>query len=196
MRVTRMIWYAGTALTALGMLAVAATATAQEQPRAVHARSGRAAADSSGAERRKVAKRKGFRGAAAKLNTTPEALQYAYERDREANPRLSRGNFIAANMLADNLGEKHPNVTTPAILSGLQRGESVGQTLQRLGLSAAEAKQARRAADCEADEAEKGIKDADKRDEKDAAERDQAESKDAKPKARHEQHDEKNRDNR
>jgi hypothetical protein len=90
-------------------------------------------------------------------------------------------------VLADNLGAKHPNITTPAILSGLQRGESVGQTLQSLGLSASEAKQARRAADCEADDAEKGVKDADRRD--------QAESKDAKQKSRHDANDERKRDN-
>jgi hypothetical protein len=169
------------------MLAASASAAAQEQPRAWHARSGRAAADSSAAERRKASNLKGFRGAAVKLNTTPEALEDAYEHDREANPRLSRGNFIAANMLADNLGAKHPNITTPAILSGLQSGESVGQTLQSLGLSASEAKQARRAADCEAEDGEKRVKDADKRD--------QAESKDAKQKSKRDAHDERKRDN-
>lgn len=198
MRATRMVWYVGTALTALGMLAASATAAAQEQGRASHLRSSRAAADSSAAERRKAANVRGFRGVATRLNTTPEALENAYERDRDANPRLSRGNFIAANVLGDNLRGQHPNITTPAILSGLQRGESVRQTLQRLGLSASDAKQARQAADCEADEAEKGVKEADKRDEKDADKRDQAEKKDAKQKekARRETNDERSRDNR
>jgi hypothetical protein len=182
----RMIWYAGTVLTALGMLAASANAAAQEQGRA-HARRGAGAADSSAAERRKAANLKGFRGVAGRLNTTPEALEDAFEHDREANPRLSRGNFIAANVLADNLGAKHSNITTPAILSGLQRGESVGRTLQSLGLSASEAKQAMRAADCEGDDAEKGVKDPDRRD--------QAESKDAKQKSRHDANDERKRDN-
>jgi len=163
MRVTRMIWYGGTVLTALAMLAVSATAAAQQQGRMPHRRTGAAAADSSRAEREKAANLKGFRGIAAKLNTTPEALQNAFERAREANPKLSRGNFIAANVLADNLGAKHPNITTPAILSGLQSGKSVGQTLQSLGLSASEAKQARRDADRQAKDAEKRVKDADKR---------------------------------
>jgi len=194
MRVTRMIWYAGTVLTALAMLAASTTAAAQEQARASHARSGAGAADNSAAARRRAANLKGFRGVAATLNTTPEALEDAFEHDRLANPRLSRGNFIAANVLADNLGEQHPNITTPAILSGLQRGESVGQTLQILGLSASEAKQARRAADCETDDAEKRVKDADKRDQKDADQRDQAE-RDAKQKARREANDERKRDN-
>src|SRR5690349_1626143 len=140
MRVIRMVWYAGTMLTALGMLAASATAVAQPRARTVHARIGAAAADSSATERRKAANLKGFRGIAAKLNTTPEALEDAFEHAREANPKLSRGNFIAANVLADNLGANHPNITTPAILSGLQSGKSVGQTLQSLGLSASEAK--------------------------------------------------------
>jgi hypothetical protein len=188
MRVTRMIRYAGTVLTALGMLAVSTTAAAQEQGRASHARSGAGATDSSAAARRRAANLKGLRGVAAKLNTTPEALETAYEQDRAANPRLSRGNFIAANVLANDLGQKHPNITTPAILSGLERGENVGQTLQSLGLSASEAKQARRAADREAEDGEKRVKDADKRD--------QGERKDAKQKSRREANDERKRDNR
>jgi hypothetical protein len=164
MRVPRVIWYAGTVLAALGMLAASTTAAAQEQARASHAGSGAGATDGSAAARRRAANVKGFRGVAANLNTTPEALADAFEHDRQANPKLSRGNFIAANVLADNLGGQHPNITTPAILSGLQQGESVGQTLQSLGLSASEAKQARLAADCETDAAEKRVKDADKRD--------------------------------
>jgi hypothetical protein len=174
MRVTRMIWYAGTMLTALAMLAVSATAAAQQQPRARHGRIGAAAADSSAVERRKTENLNRFRGIAAEQNTTPEALENAFERARETNPKLSRGNFIAANVLADNLGANHPNITTPAILSGLQSGKSVGQTLQSLGLSASEAKQAQRAADRAAKDAETRVKDADKRG--------HAESKEAKQK--------------
>src|SRR5438094_2983886 len=34
---------------------------------------------------------KSFRGIAAKLNTTPEALQTAYEQARATNPKLTRG---------------------------------------------------------------------------------------------------------
>jgi hypothetical protein len=169
MRVTRVIWYAGTMLTALAMLAASATAAAQPPPRTVHARTGGpaaaggAAADSSAAERKRAVSLKGFRGIAARLNTTPEALANAYEHASLANPKLSRGNFVAANVLADNLGAKHPNITTPAILSGLQSGKSLGQTLQSLGLSASEAKQARRTADRQAKDADKRVKDADKR---------------------------------
>jgi hypothetical protein len=163
MKVTRMMWYAGTALTTLAMLAASATAAAQQYERTPHVRTAAAVRDSSRAERQKTANIKAFRGIAAKLNTTPEALQHAFERARAANPQLSRGNFIAANILADNLGARHPNITTAAILSGLQSGKSIGQTLQSLGLSKAEAKQARRAAHLRVKDAEQRVKDADER---------------------------------
>jgi hypothetical protein len=160
MKVSRIMWYAGTVFTTLAMLAASTTAVAQQHARTVHVRS---TADTSRIERQKSANLKSFRGIAAKLNTTPEALQDAFQTARVANPKLRRGNFIAANVLADNLGARHPNITTQAILSGLQSGESVGQTLQSLGLSASEAKQAKRAADHDTKEADKRVKDADKR---------------------------------
>ncbi len=87
-----------------------------------------------------------FKGIAAKLGTTPEALQTAYEAAKQANPKLSRGNFVSANMVAHNLGTKNPAITTQAILSGLQSGKSLGQTLQGLGLSAKDAEAAERQA--------------------------------------------------
>jgi hypothetical protein len=150
-----------TVLMTLAMLAASTTTTAAQQ----HARAvrGRSAVDSSRIERQKAANLKAFRGVAAKLNTTPTALQYAFETARAANPKLNRGNFIAANVLADNLGARHPNITTQAILSGLQSGKSIGQTLQSLGLSGAEAKQAKRAADHDTKVANKLVKDGDKR---------------------------------
>jgi len=151
-----------TVLMTLAMLAASTTTTtaAQHYTRSVHARS---TADSSRVERRKASNLESFRGIAAKLHTTPEALQNAFETARVANPKLSRGNFVAANVLADNLGAQHPNITTQAILSGLESGKSVGRTLQSLGLSGAEAKQARRAADHDTKAANKPFKDADER---------------------------------
>ncbi len=77
-----------------------------------------------------------FRGIAAKLNTTPQALESAYQAAVAANPKLTRGQFIAANVLAQNLGAKDPKITTQAILDGLKSGKSIGRTLQSLGLSA------------------------------------------------------------
>lgn len=76
-----------------------------------------------------------FRGIAAKLNTSPEALESAYKEAEAANTKLTRGQFVAANVLAQNLGSKYPSVTTQAILDGLKSGKSMGKTLQSLGLS-------------------------------------------------------------
>jgi hypothetical protein len=83
-----------------------------------------------------------FKGIAAKLGTTPDALQSAYETAKQANPKLSRGQFVSANMVAHNLSSKNPAITTQAILSGLQSGKSLGETLKGLGLSEPEAKAA------------------------------------------------------
>ena len=90
-----------------------------------------------------------FRGIASKLNTTPDALESAYQTARAANPKLTRGQFTAANVLAQNLGTKDPSITTQAILDGLQSGKSVGKTLQGLGLSETEADKAQREANSE-----------------------------------------------
>ena len=94
------------------------------------------------------------RGVATKLGTTPEAMETAYATAKQADPKLTRGHFVAANMIAKNLGAKNPAVTTQAILSGLQSGRSIGQTLQSLGVSSAESHEAQRAAAREAKEAE------------------------------------------
>jgi hypothetical protein len=158
-----MMWYAGTLLTTLALLAVSATAAAQQMAGTASMRTAAPRADTARAERQRAENLKSFRGIAARLNTTPEALVAAYESARRTNPKLSRGNFIAANVLADNLGARRPNITTEAILSGLQSGRSIGQTLQSLGLSAAEAKQARRAANLRVKDAEQRVRDEDKR---------------------------------
>lgn len=163
MKNTRMMWYAGTVLMTVALLAGTATAATQQLARTSHAGTAAATEDSSRAERRRIANIKAFRGIAAKLNTTPDALHSAFERARQTNPKLSRGNFIAANVLADNLGARRPTVTTAALLAGLQNGSSIGQTLQSLGLSPLEAKQARRSADRRVKDAAQRVKDEDKR---------------------------------
>jgi len=101
-----------------------------------------------------------FRGIASKLNTTPQALESAYQAALAANPKLTRGQFIAANVLAQNLGSKNSAITTKAILDGLASGNSIGKTLHSLGLSESEAKEAERAADREVKEAKKQAKEA------------------------------------
>jgi hypothetical protein len=175
MKVTRIMWYAGTVLTTLAMLAGSANVAAQQLASSSHAKTGVAREDSVKADRRRAGNLKAFRGIAAKLNTSPEALQSAFERARQSNPKLSRGNFIAANVLADNLGARRPNVTTAAILSGLQNGNSIGETLQSLGLSKGEAKAARKAADRRIKDGDQRVKDEDRRSRAREAERKQRE---------------------
>ncbi len=96
---------------------------------------------------------KSFRGVAEKLNMTPEALQTAYEQARSTNPKLTRGQFIAANMLGHNLSDK--GITSDKILAGLASGKSIGQTLHSLGLSDQEAKAAEKLADRDVRQADK-----------------------------------------
>ena len=90
-----------------------------------------------------------FRGIASKLNTTPEALETANKSAVAANRKLTRGQFIAANVLAQNLGSKDPSITTQAILDGLKSGKSMGKTLQSLGLSAKDSDKAQDEANSE-----------------------------------------------
>src|SRR5438034_9064088 len=87
-----------------------------------------------------------FRGIATNLGISSGDLESAYQAAKQANPKLTRGQFVAANMVAHNLGSKNPAITTPAILSGVQSGKSLGATLQGLGLSQQEAEDAERQA--------------------------------------------------
>src|SRR3989442_11640609 len=62
-----------------------------------------------------------FQGVAKKLGMMPDALESAYQTAKQANPNLKRGQFVAANILALNLGSKNPAITTQAILSEIGR---------------------------------------------------------------------------
>ncbi len=86
-------------------------------------------------------------GMAANLHTTANNLRSGYQAALAANPNLKFGQYVAARRLAGNLGARNPNITTNAILAGLAAGESIGQTLQNLGLSKQEAKDAQRRAE-------------------------------------------------
>ena len=146
------------------LLVFAATAGAAAQ-RSAHARAPTHVTSAAPASRQPGPETRGaestehlktFRGVATTLNTTPEALQSAYEQARSTNPKLTRGQFVAANMLGHNLSEK--GITTDKILAGLASGKSMGQTLKSLGLTDQEAKQAEKAADKEVREANKAAK--------------------------------------
>ena len=150
MKASRMISFPSVVLASLFTLSLYTTGAAQTAPHGARAHEA--------ADRRYAEHVNHFRGTAAKLGTTPEALAAAYERAQVANPRLTHGQFTAANMVARNLGGRHSNITTQAILAGLQGGKSIGQTLQALGLSASEAKKATKDADRSAKDANREAK--------------------------------------
>jgi len=83
------------------------------------------------------------------LHTNANDLRSGYQAALAADPNLTFGNYVAATRLGQNLHSRFPNVTRDAILSGLASGRSLGQTLQDLGLSEREAKDARKRADAE-----------------------------------------------
>jgi len=94
-------------------------------------------------------------GMAANLHTTANDLRAGYQAALATNPNLKFGQYIAATRLAANLGATNPNITREAILAGLASGESIGQTLQDLGLSKRQAKDAQKRAEREIKEAKR-----------------------------------------
>ena len=96
-----------------------------------------------------------YQGIARKLGTTPTALSQQYQAALLANPDLQFGQFVAANVVADNLGGRYPNLTASNILLGLQNGGSLGQTLRSLGVGSDEAKRVEKNAKRQIDESKK-----------------------------------------
>jgi hypothetical protein len=88
-------------------------------------------------------------GLAGNLHTTANDLRSGYQAALATNPNLTFGQYVAATRLAANLGATNSNITTNAILAGLASGESLGQTLQDLGLSKQQAKDAQKRTDRE-----------------------------------------------
>jgi hypothetical protein len=88
-------------------------------------------------------------GIADALHTNANDLRAGYRAALASNPNLKFGQYVAATRLAENLGPTHPNITRNAILAGLANGKSIGQTLQNLGLSSHDAKDAVKQADRE-----------------------------------------------
>ena len=82
-------------------------------------------------------------------------LRAGYQAALVTNPDLSFGNYVAATRLSQNLGSRHPNITRDAILNGLASGRNMGRTLQDLGLSERESKDARRRVEDEIKQAKK-----------------------------------------
>lgn len=94
-------------------------------------------------------------GVARTLHTNANDLRAGYQSALATNPDLTFGNYVSATRLGQNLNRRFPGVTRDAILSGLASGRSLGQTLQDLGLSNDESKQARKQAEAELKEARK-----------------------------------------
>ena len=76
-------------------------------------------------------------------------LRAGYQTALATNPNLKFGQYVAATRVSQNLGTRFPNITRDAILTGLANGDSLGRTLQNLGLSSDEADNAKKQAERE-----------------------------------------------
>ncbi len=88
-------------------------------------------------------------GIADTLHVNANDLRSGYQAALAVNPNLKFGQYVAATRLSQNLNSRFPNVTRNAILSGLASGDSLGRTLQNLGLSSREAHAAKKQAERE-----------------------------------------------
>ncbi len=88
-----------------------------------------------------------YRGLSNKLGITPEEMRARYRDALLNDPDLKYGQFVSAYVVADSIGTRFPLVTADWILFGYQNGDSRGQTLQQLGLSKRQGKDAQRLAD-------------------------------------------------
>ena len=93
---------------------------------------------------------------ATRLHMNANDLRSGYQDALLVNPNLTFGNYVAAHRLAANHGRRNPNITTAAILNGLSNGDSIGRTLQNLGMSKDEAKAAKQRAKDEIKAARRG----------------------------------------
>jgi hypothetical protein len=88
-----------------------------------------------------------YRGLSRKLGTTPEEMRAAYQAALLQNPDLTYGQFVSANVVADNLGGRFPGITSTAILNGMADGSSLGSVLRDLGMTKDQVKVAQRNAE-------------------------------------------------
>src|ERR1051325_9014876 len=104
MTVTRLISITTATLASPLLLGISGSASAQARAHRAQAAAHAPAAHPSADQAAKA--EKSFTAIAEKLNTTPDALKSAYDAARQANPKLTRGQFIAANLLAQR-SEEH-----------------------------------------------------------------------------------------
>jgi len=83
------------------------------------------------------------------LHVNANDLRAGYQAALVANPNLTFGQYVAATRLARNLGDTNPNITRAGILAGLANGDSIGRTLQNLGLSKQQSKAATKSVNSE-----------------------------------------------
>jgi len=81
-----------------------------------------------------------YNGLARQTGMSSASLQKWFEAERLANPNLTFGQFVAANMIARH----HDSVSAQMILDGLQNGDSIGQTLHNAGFNEKQVKQERK----------------------------------------------------
>ena len=94
-------------------------------------------------------------GIAHTLHVNANDLRSGYQTALGANPNLKFGQYVAATRLEQNLHSRFPGVTRSAILAGLASGQSLGRTLQNLGLSSHEANEAKKQAEHDINRARK-----------------------------------------
>jgi hypothetical protein len=92
---------------------------------------------------------------ASDMHLTANDLRAGYRAALATNPNLKFGQFVAATRLAQNLGRRNPAITRDAILAGLAKGDSIGKTLQKLGLSKDQAKAAEKQVDMQIKESKR-----------------------------------------
>jgi hypothetical protein len=73
-------------------------------------------------------------------------LRNSYQAALADNPSLKFGEFVRAQMIANNLSSTNPGITSDAILSRMATGSSIRESLTNLGLTKAAAKRAEAAA--------------------------------------------------
>src|SRR6266542_201653 len=94
-------------------------------------------------------------GIANTLHVNANDLRGGYQAALLVNPNLKFGQYVAATRLGQNLHSRFLNITRDAILAGLASGDSLGRTLQNLGLSSNEASEAKKQAEREMKNAKK-----------------------------------------
>lgn len=94
-------------------------------------------------------------GIANTLHVNANDLRSGYQAALLANPNLKFGQYVSATRVAQNLHGRFPNITRDAILTGLASGDSLGRTLQNLGLSSHDADAAKKQAEREIKQARK-----------------------------------------